>query len=76
MVVTQGDRELRCERATYHRDTDMLVCTGGAELRDGEDRVRGEVIEFDLAREVVVVTGGALLELRPRPDADAEEPAG
>ena len=75
VVVTQGDREARCQRATYLRGTDSLVCSGSAELRDGRDRVRGDVIEFDLAAEIVTVTGGAELELFPRPD-DAARPAG
>jgi lipopolysaccharide export system protein LptA len=76
VVVTQGDREVRCERATYHRDSDRLVCSGSAELRDGADRISGDVIEFDLARETVVVTGGARLTLHPRPERPEQEPPG
>ncbi len=71
VVVTQGDREASCQRATYLRGTETLVCSGAAELRDGRDRVRGEVIEFDLDAETVTVTGGAELELYPRPDDEA-----
>lgn len=76
VVVTQNDREARCESATYDRAAQSLVCRGGAELRDGEDRVSGDVIEFDLARETVVVTGGAAVVLHPRPEDLAEEPEG
>jgi lipopolysaccharide export system protein LptA len=68
VIVVQGDREARCETATYLRESDSLVCRGAAELRDGRDRVRGQVIEFDLAAEIVTVTGGAELELHPRPE--------
>lgn len=75
VVVVQGAREARCETATYLREKDSLICSGQAELRDGRDRVRGEVIEFDLAAEVVTVTGGAELELHPRSEA-APAPAG
>ena len=69
VVVVQGDREARCETATYLRAKDSLVCQGQAELRDGNDRVRGQVIEFDLAAQIVTVTGGAELELHPRTEA-------
>ncbi len=75
VVVTQGDREALCQRATYLRGSETLICRGSAELRDGRDRVRGEVIEFDLDAETVTVTGGAELELYPRPDDEAA-PAG
>ena len=46
--VVQGTREARCDEAVYHRSEDLLVCEGHAELRDGDDRVAGEVIEFHL----------------------------
>jgi lipopolysaccharide transport protein LptA len=74
VVVIQGDREAHCDSATYLRASDSLVCSGEAELRDGKDRVRGQRIEFDLASEIVTVTGGAELELHPRAE-DAAPPA-
>ncbi len=74
--MVQGEREARCDTATYHRSQDMLICTGNAELRQGEDIVTGEVIEFDLAAERVVVKGGASVLINSDGDEDdeAEEP--
>jgi lipopolysaccharide transport protein LptA len=51
--------EARCDRATYERAKDKLVCRGNAELREGSDCVAGEWIEFDLKSETVKVGGGA-----------------
>ena len=72
--MVQGEREARCDEATYHRSQDMLICTGNAELRQGEDIVTGEVIEFDLAAERVVVKGGASVLINADDDDEAEEP--
>jgi lipopolysaccharide export system protein LptA len=66
--VMQGTREARCDQATYHRSSDLLICEGHAELRDGDDRVAGEVIEFDLGAEKVVVRGGAEILFHPEPE--------
>jgi len=57
--MTQGEREARCDEATYERKDDLLICRGHAELRDGKDCVVGEWIEFDTAAETVNVKGGA-----------------
>jgi lipopolysaccharide transport protein LptA len=57
--MTQGTREARCDEATYERKDDMLICRGHAELREGDDCVVGEWIEFDTAAETVNVKGGA-----------------
>ena len=75
--MVQGDREARCDEATYHRSQDMLVCTGNAQLRQGEDIVTGEVIEFNLATERVVVKGGASVLITPDRDEDddVQQPA-
>lgn len=67
--VAQGEREAFCDEAVYRRSQDTLVCSGHAELREGEDRVRGERIEFDLAAESVVVKGGASVLIHPREDS-------
>ena len=67
--VVQGAREARCDQATYYRSEERLVCEGHAELRDGADNVAGEVIEFDLAAERVVVKGGASVLFHPEPEA-------
>jgi lipopolysaccharide transport protein LptA len=57
--MTQGEREARCDEATYERADDLLVCRGNAELREGEDCVVGDRIEFDTEAETVNVKGGA-----------------
>ena len=69
--VVQGTREARCDEAVYHRTSDLLVCEGNAELRDGEDRVAGAVIEFDLAAERVRVKGGASVLFHPEAEPQA-----
>jgi len=65
VALIQGTREARCERAVYDRARARVECSGAAELWDGEDRVRGEVIAFDLDARTVVVRGGTRLQLRP-----------
>lgn len=57
--MSNGKNEARCDRATYERSKEMLVCRGNAELREGEGCVAGEWIEFDLESETVKVGGGA-----------------
>ena len=69
--VVQGQREARCDQATYFRTDERLLCEGNAELRDGEDRVSGAQIEFDLAAERVVVKGGANVLFHPEPETPA-----
>ena len=72
--VVQGTREARCDQATYYRSEERMLCEGNAELRDGEDRVAGSVIEFDLAAERVVVRGGATVLFHPEPDTAQPPP--
>jgi hypothetical protein len=57
--MLNGENEVSCDKATYERSKDLLVCRGNAELREGPDCVAGEWIEFDLAAESVTVGGGA-----------------
>lgn len=71
VAFRQGTREARCERATYHRAQRRVECAGDAELWDGEDRVRGEMIAFDLDSEKVVVTGRTRLQFRPDGESSA-----
>jgi len=65
VALTQGSREARCARAVYDRVQGRVECSGEAELWDGEDRVHGEMIAFDLEAKTVVVTGRTRLLLRP-----------
>ena len=73
MVLVRGTREARCDRASYDRKARRLVCRGGAELRDGEDLLRGEVIEFEIESDRVVVSGGASVLFHP--ERDGSEPS-
>lgn len=61
--VAQGERVAHCDEAIYEREQNSIVCTGRAELVQGCDVVRGERLEFDLAREHFRVTGAASVEL-------------
>lgn len=61
--VVQGDRIARCERATYLRAEQRVVCSGRARLVQGCDIVRGQRIEFDLEREHFTVMGAASVVL-------------
>jgi len=63
--MTQNDIEALCDKATYERIAQILLCEGNAELRDGPNRVTGSVIEFDLENEVVKVKGGASVLIYP-----------
>jgi lipopolysaccharide export system protein LptA len=71
VALTQGEREARCNRAVYHRGARRVECAGEAELKDGDDRVRGEMIAFDLDADTVVVKGRTRLYFRP--DGEPEE---
>lgn len=71
VVLTQQKKggaplEARCDEATYERSAARLWCTGHALLKDGENEVRGQRIEFDLEKETVRVTGGAAVVFQPR----------
>ena len=69
--LTQKDVEARCDHATYERIAQLLLCEGNAELRDGENRVAGSTIEFDLEREIVKVKGGASVLIYPTSGSSA-----
>jgi lipopolysaccharide transport protein LptA len=70
VVVVEGRREARCDRAVYDRTVRRLDCIGAASLRDGEDRLSGTAIGFDLARHSVQAGGGTELWFEP-PEAQA-----
>ena len=74
VVVVRGAQEARCDRAIYWRTQSRLVCRGDAELRDGDDLLRGEQIEFNLDLEHVAVSGGASVVTRPESGASEAEP--
>lgn len=65
VAVEQGERNAKCEQATYERKLQTIVCRGKAEVVQGCDRVRGREIEFDLEQERVRVRGAASVLIRP-----------
>lgn len=75
VVVNQQDREARCDEAVYRRVERRVDCRGNASMQEGEDRVTGRSIAFDLAAEKLVVTGDTRLVLAPRARDDGEETA-
>ena len=68
VVLTETDQEGKkqafCERATYTSANRRVICGGEpAELHQGQDRVRGKEIEFDLDTSQMVIRGGADVRL-------------
>lgn len=74
VVVLQEDREARCNEAVYRREARRVDCSGDASLRDGEDRVTGREISFDLEAEKLVITGDTRLVLAPRKREETATP--
>ena len=71
--ILEGGREARCTEAIFERVRNRAVCrssTGPASLRRGDDVVEGEEIVFDLARSTVRVSGGAVVRVAPREEAE------
>jgi lipopolysaccharide transport protein LptA len=65
VVLEEGGRTARCEKAVYFRSDERLECTGNAELVQDCDTVRGDMITFYLRTDVLKVTGKADVKLRP-----------
>jgi len=64
--VRQGERLVRCDKATFYRADDSIVCEGdSAEVEDGCDLVRGQEIEFHTETEVMKVKGAADVRINP-----------
>ena len=72
--VLQPGREARCDRAVYHAGQRRVECAGRASLRKDGDTVTGETIDFDLASERLVVSGGTRLTLAPRGSGEPATP--
>jgi lipopolysaccharide transport protein LptA len=66
VTVREGTRSARCERVVYDRLARTLACLGQGSLRDGDDRMAGQSIRFDLARRTVSVGGGTEVWFEPR----------
>ena len=61
--VSQLDKTMICDAATYFQTEDRLVCSGNAELRQGSDRVKGKEIEIFVKQNRVKVKGGAVVNV-------------
>jgi lipopolysaccharide transport protein LptA len=76
-LVQAGGKEAHCDRATYLRAEQKVICTGdNVELLQNGDRVRGKEIEFYLNTDRLVVRGGADVFLESgEPPGPAPAPA-
>jgi lipopolysaccharide export system protein LptA len=71
VIVTQRDQEARCDTATYLKADQRIFCRGNAEMRQGEDRVRGKEIEIRLDTDQLFVRGGAEVHIQPKAKPNA-----
>jgi lipopolysaccharide transport protein LptA len=63
--LSQDNRHARCDTATYFRDDQKVVCVGrDAILTQDEDRLQGREITFHLDSEILLVTGGATVQIQ------------
>jgi len=69
--VEQGNRSARCDRAEYLRVTQKITCRGHAQLIQGCDVVRGELIVLDLAASKARVEGAASIVISPKQSSGA-----
>ncbi len=65
VVIREGRREARCERAEYRPAERTVACEGEARLRDADDVFEAERIRFDFAARRVVAEGRARLRVDP-----------
>jgi lipopolysaccharide transport protein LptA len=65
VVITQTGKRALCEKATYFRAEQKLVCVGNAQLDEECDRVRGKEIVFHLDTEILEVNGAADVRIHP-----------
>jgi len=72
VVINQTGKRALCEKATYFRAEEKLVCVGNAQLDEECDRVRGKEIIFHLDTEILEVNGAA--DVRIHPDGVECEP--
>jgi lipopolysaccharide transport protein LptA len=63
--LSQNNRLARCDTATYFRDRQRVVCAGrDAILTQDEDQLQGREITFHLDSEILLVTGGATVQIQ------------
>jgi lipopolysaccharide export system protein LptA len=54
----QAGREARAPRATFYNFLQQVVLSGGADLREGENTLQGEMVTIYIRENRSVVTGG------------------
>ncbi|MCU0669122.1 MAG: hypothetical protein MUF70_07210 [Myxococcota bacterium] len=69
--VSQRDKTMLCDAATFYQSEDRLVCTGNAELLQGKDRVQGREIEIFVRQNRVKVKGGAIVNVAPSSSSES-----
>ena len=65
VVIRRTGKRAMCQKATYFREEQKLVCVGDAQLDQECDRVRGTEIVFHLDTEMLEVKGGADVRIHP-----------
>lgn len=73
--VSQRDKTMLCDTATFYQSEDRLVCIGNAELLQGKDRVQGREIEIFVRQNRVKVKGGAIVNVVPASGEAGARPA-
>ena len=63
--VAQGRQQAWCDEAVYDRARQRLRCEGNARFEDAGNQLAGRVIDIDLAKETINVTGGAEILIQP-----------
>jgi lipopolysaccharide transport protein LptA len=71
--VSQRDKRMACNTATYFRSEDRILCVGDAKLEQGNDVVQGKEIEIFVRDNRVKVRGGAVVNVTP---SQSKPPAG
>jgi len=74
VVLIEAQREARCDRAEYTLEVRLVVCEGGAVLRDAGDRLEGDRIAFDFETRQVDATGSTRLTVQPRAPREGGRP--
>ncbi len=63
--LSQEGRLARCDKATYFRADQRVVCEGrDAILTQDDDQLQGREITFHLDSEILLVTGGATVQIQ------------
>lgn len=72
--ITQGLRKGHCQRAEYNRPKGRIICTGAPWVVEGENKIRGERIEYFLEKdEVKVVRPRAVIRLEETKEGEPEK---